>query len=163
MKFCISILFLSFFSFGCAAQMNKGELISQINHDHKIDSLLLDFTKQCNKCVFKDSCIIITLAHRDSILDLSIFMENKENVQQWLSSLHAKGEHIGFFNLDNYKVFLSSPERFSGLFSETPIFKRFNFLDFSQKPILKRLITQDDISQYFGFYTYQNGKFTVAY
>ena len=80
-----------------------------------------------------------------------------------IRALTQKGEHIGFFKLHNYKVFLCSPESFSGLFSETSIFKRFNFLDFSQKPILKRLITLDDISEYYGFYTYQNGKFTVAY
>jgi hypothetical protein len=89
-------------------------------------------------------------------------MDSKKNTEQILFKSHLQGEHIGFFKFESYNVFVFSPQKFSGLFSETSIFSRFDFLNFTQTPILEPLKSTNDIPL-FGFYKYKNGEFTVNY
>jgi hypothetical protein len=154
------LVFYSLLGTDCYAQNKKGELIPLINHSYKIDSLLNSLVEEGGS-LSNDSCFSISVEKNNDISFLNILSVDKVDVNNILNSARLKNEHIGFFNLKKYKVFVMSSKEFEGLFSQTSFFRRIDFIDFSRKSNIQTPSVPE--IRFLANFTYQNGKFSPTY
>ena len=139
MKTILIALLLCFTVRQSFPQIIKGELIPVITHSHKMDSLLKDVAITGDKYAPGDSCFTISVDRviGDSLkVSLFLTLGNQQGVNIAMNTALLRKDHLGFFEFNGYKVFVTSAERFNGLFGETKNLMRFNFIDFSKKIVV---------------------------
>jgi hypothetical protein len=140
-----------------SAQNSSGDSIVVVKHDPGIDTMLNGMIKIAHKVAAKDSFFMITIEQNKEKLYFHVILRNQSEVAIEVNDAHLSSWHLGFFQIGNYRVFLSSNEDFTQLFTKTNEYKKFDFIKFSDKSPLE---TPVDIPL-MGFFVYSNGKITV--
>ena len=120
-----------------SAQNRLGDSIVVIKPDLRIDTMLYGMIKGARKVAAKDSFFMITIDHNNEKLYFHVILRDKSEVAIEVNDAHLSGWHLGFFQIGDYKVFLSSNEDFTQLFTKTNEYKKFDFIKFSDKSPLE--------------------------